>query len=410
MSVRIPAVGVLPVRRLVAGLAGGALVTAGSLIETTTYRGTPPALVVVPLVVLVLGAVLAPLLPVVGLLAAALAFPLQALFVPGVVGIGGTSLVTMMVLVGLGASRLSTAVSAPGAVLTVIGAAGANLLVGESIFELLFFSATMGGAWLVGRLLRRERRRSAELRRLARELALERERSERLVLSEERTRISRELHDAVAHSVSVMTLQVGVVRRRLARGVVEEHGAECTALLAVEDLGRRSVDELRRVVGALRDERPDDHGSIGPARPTVDPGGSVSELDDLVARLDAVGLTVSVRVEGVPVPLAPAMDSSAHRVVAEALTNVLRHAGVDRAEVVVRWTASDVVVEILDRGTGPAPGPAAPDSGGHGLLTMRERARLAGGTLEAGPRPGGGFRVGMVLPLGAAAVAVGVNE
>lgn len=373
--------------RLLAGVLAAALVLAASLVEALTYRGVEPQLFVLPLVVLVGGTLLAPLEPRVGLLTAAVAYPVQILVAPGTPGIGGTTLITMMVLVGLAGRRLAPVWSAPGAALAALFGSGALVAGGGAVFEFVFFAVTMGGAWLVGWLLRREARRSAELRELAAALAAERERSGRLAVVEERARISRELHDAVAHTVSVMTLQVGVLRRRL------QETPEGEVLRSVEELGRRSVDELRRVVGALRSD--DDASSL-------DPAPSLTRLDALVTELGRVGLAVTVREEGEPAPLAPAMDTSAYRIVAEALTNVLRHAGTADAEVVLTHRRESVAIAVLDRGTGPSTAPA--EDGGHGLLHMRERAALFGGSLHAGPREGGGFAVMAVLPLAPAPV------
>ncbi|GAA4825461.1 hypothetical protein GCM10023201_09860 [Actinomycetospora corticicola] len=376
--------------RLGVGLLAGTVVVVGSAAEAGVYRGVDVAFYLVPVLTLAVGAALAPLLPEAGLPAAAATFPLQALAAPHSPGVGGIALITMMVLVAHGARRLPLGRSGPGAALVAVGGASGTMLAGAPWFELVFFGATMGGAWTLGWLVRRESRRSTELARLADELATERERTTHIALVEERTRISRELHDAVAHSVSVMTLQVGVVRRRLERA--DDDGPEVTALRAVEDLGRRSVDELRRVVGVLRAR---DGSDPGPDDGPLAPAPSLHQLDDLVRRLAGVGLAVTVTVHGEPGRLAPATDTSAHRIVAEALTNVLRHAATDRAEVVLRWEGARVVVEILDRGRGPTPG----GEPGHGLVHLRERALLAGGTLETGPRPDGGFRVRVVLPV-----------
>ncbi|GAA4760663.1 sensor histidine kinase [Actinomycetospora chibensis] len=389
------AVGPLVTRLLVA-LAAAALVTACSLVEALTYRAAPLGTVLLPMVVLIVGAGVAPFVPALGVLAAVVSFPVQVFGVPDSPGVGGTALVTMMVLIAYGALRLPPRWSALGAALAALGAAASIVVDGESVFEFVFFAATMGGAWTLGWLLRRERRRGRELRELAAALAAERERSGRLAVVEERARISRELHDAVAHTVSVMTLQVGVVRRRL------DDTPEGDVLRTVEELGRRSVDELRRVVGALR-ERPDDC----PDADALGPAPSLARLDGLVEELGGVGLRVRVHQEGEPVALAPAMDTSAYRIVAEALTNVLRHAAVDEAEVVVAYRPGLVALTVLDRGRGTGHDDAEPDgAGGHGLLHLHERATLFGGTLDAGPREGGGFRVHAELPLGAAPVAV----
>ncbi|WP_433037775.1 sensor histidine kinase [Actinomycetospora sp. CA-053990] len=380
------------VTRLLVALAAAGLVTACCLVEALTYRATPIGTVLLPMAVLIVGAGVAPFVPALGVLAAVLSFPVQVFLVPDSPGIGGTALVTMMVLIAYGGLRLPPRWSALGAVLAALSAAASIVVDGESVFEFVFFAATMGGAWTLGWLLRRERRRGRELRELAAALAAERERSGRLAVVEERARISRELHDAVAHTVSVMTLQVGVVRRRL------DQTPEGDVLRTVEELGRRSVDELRRVVGGLR-ERPDDGDAVGPAP-------SLARLDGLVEELGGVGLRVRVLHEGESVALAPAMDTSAYRIVAEALTNVLRHAAVDEAEVVIAHRPGLVTLTVLDRGRGASHDDADPDRpGGHGLLHLHERATLFGGTLDAGPREGGGFRVHAELPLGPAPVA-----
>ncbi|GAA4913319.1 signal transduction histidine kinase [Actinomycetospora succinea] len=373
--------------RVAMSVGGAALVTAASLVEALTYREASLGSVLLPMAVLIAGAAAAPFLPAVGVVAAAVSFPFQVFLTPDSPGIGGTALITMMVLIAYGALRLRPRWSALGAAVAGLGAAASIVVDGESLFEFVFFAATMGGSWTLGWLLRRERRRGAELRELAAALAAERERSGRLAVVEERARISRELHDAVAHTVSVMTLQVGVLRRRL------QETPEGEVLRSVEELGRRSVDELRRVVGALREESEDGN--------PLDPAPSLTRLDALVTELGRVGLTVTVRHDGDPTPLAPAMDTSAYRIVAEALTNVLRHAGTADAEVVLTHRREALGIAVLDRGAGAA---AADAGDGHGLLHMRERAALFGGTLHAGPREGGGYGVEAVLPLAAAAV------
>ncbi|MEJ2887162.1 sensor histidine kinase [Actinomycetospora aeridis] len=375
--------------RLAMSVGGAALVTAACVVEALTYRQTSLGAVLLPMAVLIAGAAAAPFVPAVGVVAAAVSFPFQVFLVPDSPGIGGTALITMMVLIAYGGLRLRPRWSALGAALAALSAAASIVVDGESLFEFVFFAATMGGAWSLGWLLRRERRRGAELRELAAALAAERERSGRLAVVEERARISRELHDAVAHTVSVMTLQVGVLRRRL------QETPEGEVLRSVEELGRRSVDELRRVVGALREEA--DAGDR-------DPAPSLARLDALVAELDRVGLAVTVRHEGEPATLTPAMDTSAYRIVAEALTNVLRHAGTAEAEVVLTHRRESLALAVLDRGSGPTAASSDDVHGGHGLLHMRERAALFGGTLHAGPRDGGGYRVEAVFPLAVIAV------
>lgn len=385
-------------RSLALGLGAAGLLVVSSVVEAVTTRDVAPesvgSTIGVTLALIAVGVFLAPFSAVAGLVTACVAYPLQILIDNPRQGIGGTLLIAMMILVGQGAARLRTVPSAVGAAGAALLGSGYLVTGGESAFEFLFFGVTMGGAWAVGWLLRRERLRSRELRTLAAALTAERERSGRLAVVDERARISRELHDAVAHTVSVMTLQVGVVRRRL------EDTTEGQVLRSVEELGRRSVDELRRVVGMLRA----DGGEVEDREPTP----SLRRLDTLVAELARVGLAVTVRVEGDAVDLAPAMDTSAYRIVAEALTNVLRHADVGAAEVVLGYRGDTMEIEILDRGHGP--GPSDSDGSGHGLLHMHERATLFGGVLTAGARKDGGFRVHATLPLGPRPVATGTGS
>jgi signal transduction histidine kinase len=198
-------------------------------------------------------------------------------------------------------------------------------------------------------------------------------------------RISREIHDAVAHAVSVMVLQVGVVRTRLV-----DRPVEADVLTGVEKLGRQSVEELRALVGILRDE-----SAAGPPAPQP----SLANLDDLLDGVRAAGLPVSLEVTGEPATLPRSLDVSAYRVAQEALSNVLRHAGTVATTVRLRHEADALTLEVEDEG-GPGPGTPRPDgAGGHGLVGMRERVGLFRGTLDAGPRPQGGFAVRARFPL-----------
>jgi signal transduction histidine kinase len=239
-------------------------------------------------------------------------------------------------------------------------------------------------------LLRREKERAAELAALAAQLAAEREARARDAVAEERTRIARELHDAVAHTVSVMVLQVGVVRHRL-----RDRPTEHDVLLGVERIGRQASDELRRILGILR---PGDEADLRAPQP------SLSRLEELLDQVRAAGLRVRVEREDVAA-LPPGLDVSSYRLVQEALTNVLRHAG--PTDVVLRLTSAGGVLLLEVEDAGPRPGfvPRQGEGSGHGLLGMRERVAVYGGDLEAGPRPGGGFAVRARLPLPAVAVS-----
>jgi signal transduction histidine kinase len=228
-------------------------------------------------------------------------------------------------------------------------------------------------AWGGGRIVygQETRRRAAEVQVV---------RAEEHV-AEERARIARELHDAVAHSVSVMVLQVGAVRRLLG----DDRPREREVLEGVEELGRQAVGELHTMLGILR--RRDPGAELAPQP-------SLRRVDELVEQVRSAGLDASLNVSG-SADLAPGLDMSAYRIVQEALTNALRHAPGSRVSVTVEY-GRDLVLEVVDEGA--KNGHAAPPGSGHGLVGMRERAALYGGSLEAGPRDGG-FAVRAVLPL-----------
>jgi signal transduction histidine kinase len=203
----------------------------------------------------------------------------------------------------------------------------------------------------------------------------------------ERARIARELHDIVAHHLSVVVLH--------AAGARASGGADPATLAEIEDSGRRALTETRRLFGVLRE--PDEETGRAPQ-----PG--ISELPALAGSLRAAGLEVSLAIDGYHPALPPAVNVSAYRIVQEALTNVLKHAGPARAEVTVDCTDGAVTIEVTDDGRGSPAAPAVPGEagvgGGQGLVGMRERVALFGGDLRAGPRPGGGFTVCARLPTG----------
>jgi signal transduction histidine kinase len=251
--------------------------------------------------------------------------------------------------------------------------------------EAVFGAVVMFVAWYVGRRVRLRQQRAAELRR---EQAAE----ARRIVIEERTRIARELHDVVAHRVSLMTVQAGAAKAVAAQ---DPEGA-LRAMSAVEEAGRQALDELRHLLGVLRPET--DLDGLGPQ-----PG--LADLPRLVEQTRGAGLDVSLATGGVVAGLPARVDLFAYRIVQEALTNVLKHAGPGaRTEVRLGSDGRGVVIEVLDDGPGATapPGPDLDDAGarGHGIVGMRERARLLGGTLDASPRPGGGFSVVAHLPTG----------
>jgi signal transduction histidine kinase len=244
-----------------------------------------------------------------------------------------------------------------------------------------------GGVWLAGRAIRSRRLLIEDLRRTARELEDARDENARAAVADERSRIARELHDVVAHAVSVMVVQAGAAHRTLD----SDPGRAARAMLAVQDSGRQALAELRRLLGVLR---PGDAGA-----PTLSPQPGLADLDTLIGRMGEAGLRVSVTEQGRPGELAPGMELTAYRIVQEALTNVLKHAHTREAAVAVRYGADAVEVEITDDGSGPA---AVNGHHGHGLIGMRERAALYGGQLDAGPKQTGGYVVRARLPRTAA--------
>ena len=230
-------------------------------------------------------------------------------------------------------------------------------------------------AWALGDSARTQRERAAWLEGRRAEEA-------RQAAADERLRIARDLHDIVAHSVSVMAVQAEAAQEVLA---VRPERAE-RAMADVADTARATLAELRRLLGVLR--------SDAERAPQPDLDG-VGELVESVRR---AGLAVEVRTQGEPRPVAGLAGVTVYRVVQEALTNVLKHAGAERADVELRFGPEALVVTVTDDGRGRSGGP--PDGGGHGLAGMRERLAVLGGTLDAGPRPEGGFSVRARLPVG----------
>ncbi|MFI8091805.1 sensor histidine kinase [Streptomyces sp. NPDC086080] len=233
-------------------------------------------------------------------------------------------------------------------------------------------------------------RRSAELTRQLRREQAERARRE---VAEERGRIARELHDVVAHHMSVISVQTG-----LARFVFDTDRATArTALDTIDATGKEALDELRRMLMVLRSD-----GDGAPAGPM--PG--LARLDEMAGRIRSGGVPVTVTVEGTPRPLAPGVDLCAYRVVQEALTNVVKHAPGARAEIRLRYEPHQLIVSVTDDGEGVISARVRSD-GGHGLLGMRERAKLYGGQISIGPREQGGFAVRLTLPTSARATGRG---
>jgi signal transduction histidine kinase len=239
--------------------------------------------------------------------------------------------------------------------------------------------------WTIGYAVGRHRAYERELRlHQARQAEAELEKARRGV-TEERMRIARELHDVVAHSMSVITVQAG-----FGNLVIDDQPAQARAALgAIETTGREALAEMRRLLGMLRDDGP---AALAPA-----PG--LGELDHLVAQTAKAGVRVQVKITGEPRPLPSGIDLSAFRIVQEALTNVVKHAETASCRLAIAYAEHELFIEITDDGRG---GPAV-NGHGHGLIGMRERVHLYGGTVQAAPLPGRGFRVTASLPVARAA-------
>jgi signal transduction histidine kinase len=252
----------------------------------------------------------------------------------------------------------------------------------QSASDLIFIPLRFVVAWVAGLALR-ERSQQAEAAEMRATLAeREREAAARIAVAEERARIARELHDIVAHAMSVMVLQVGAVRHKLPRTLEEDRDA----LGRVEGAGRTALAEMRRLLGAMRSNG--DGVELGP-QPGLD------ALDSLVEDVVHAGLPVQLHVDGEPYPLPRAIDLSAYRIVQEGLTNALKHAHASHADVTVRYRPAEVELEVADDGRGPT----VTNGHGHGLVGIRERAKIYGGEMTAGAAPAGGFIMSARLPV-----------
>ena len=248
----------------------------------------------------------------------------------------------------------------------------------------------VAAAWLLGHFAHNYRTYAAQLEERTAELERAREELARRAVVEERLRLARELHDVVAHAMSVIAVQSGVGAH-----VADTQPQEAAkALAAIEATSRAALEELRRLLGVLRQED-EPQGALAPV-----PG--LADLEGLLAELAKAGLAVKLQINGTRPPLPAGVDLSAYRIVQEALTNVVKHAGPAHAQVVVGYRDQDVTVEVIDDGRAAVTWASDGRVGtGHGLIGMRERVQAFGGDLQTGPRPGGGFRVAARLPLAA---------
>lgn len=273
----------------------------------------------------------------------------------------------------------------------VAAALGGALFVGADLVDLLTGGASLedtvpawfmlAAAYGVGLALRGQRVQSTLLTQRADRLERERVQKERQAVAEERARIARELHDIVAHAISVIVVQAQAAQRVLEG----EQASAREALGSIETTGRQALVEMRRLLGVLRAED---------RELALEPHPRLADLEVLTERVRQAGLSVELRVEGEPAPLPPGVDLSGYRIVQEALTNALRHAMPASARVTVRYRPAEVELEITDDGHGDA----AAREGGHGLVGMSERAALVGGAVESESQDGHGYTVRARLP------------
>jgi signal transduction histidine kinase len=253
---------------------------------------------------------------------------------------------------------------------------------GHLTAELLVIPVDFGISWAAGFVLRDRAQKAEEAEVRALQAEREREAAARVAVAEERARIARELHDIVAHAVSVMVLQVGAVRHQLPGELDEQRGA----LRDVELAGRRALGEMRRLLSAMR--RDGEEAELVP-QPGLD------RLESLIDEIVRAGLRVELHVDGDPVPLTRGIDLSAYRIVQEGLTNALKHAHASDADVTFRYRPDELEIEIRDNGLGTT----TSDGLGHGLVGVRERVKIYGGSMNAGTANGGGFVLSTRFPL-----------
>jgi signal transduction histidine kinase len=359
----------------------------GELLGGSTYDGAPVwpgseplnALVVIPVLTLLLALrrarPLAAFLAVMAAVAAASA------------ALGGGEAVTLFLVMVAAVYSGAANAGRPWLVAAIAAVAATIHLVSDpqvkGVGDVVFGLGLFVVAWVFGLAVSARQRRIASLVHTTVELEARRDEHARDAVSRERNRIARELHDVVAHAVSVIVVQSQAGQRTLGRNEDKTRAA----LEAIEGTARQALDEMRRLLLMLRET--DDAVATAPQ-----PG--LGQVGVLVEQFREAGLPVSVTVEGAPVPLPTGLDLSAYRVVQEGLTNALKHGGTS-VHVVLRYGLRELEVEVLDSGGGRGDG----EGSGHGLLGMRERVSLYGGVLESGPEPSGGWRLHARLPLGA---------
>ncbi|MEU5401208.1 sensor histidine kinase [Streptomyces sp. NPDC005963] len=262
----------------------------------------------------------------------------------------------------------------------------------QQVFLVIFLAVPFALAWVLGDSIRTRRAYFAELEERATRLEREREAQAKVAVAAERARIARELHDVVAHNVSVMVVQADGAAYVL--DAAPDQAKQ--ALETISTTGRQALAEMRRLLGVLRTGDDPESGEYVPQP-------DVQQIEDLVEQVRRAGLTVDFRIEGTPRPLPSGVELTAYRIVQEALTNTRKHAGPEvGASVRLVYFDDGLGLLVEDDGRGSAHElyeDGGADGQGHGLIGMRERIGMVGGTLDAGPRPGGGFRISALLPL-----------
>ncbi|HKY24752.1 MAG TPA: sensor histidine kinase [Gaiella sp.] len=312
-------------------------------------------------------------------LAAAITF-YDGLLIPFIGSLGVVGLATAFMLGNLRnglKAGLGLAIVTVGIVIVVYNVPGTT-----TTSNFVFITLRFVVAWLAGYALRERAEQAEAAEERAAQAERDREAATRVAVAEERARIARELHDIVAHAVSVMVLQVGAVRHNLP----DEQAEDREALSGVERAGRTALTEMRRLLSAMRGEGEE-------AELVPQPG--LDGLDALLDEVSRAGLPVALHVDGQPIPLPRGVDLSAYRIVQEGLTNVLKHAHASDADVIVRYRPDELEIQIRDNGHGHV----RSDGLGHGLVGVRERVKIYGGEMSAETSEDGGFVLSTRLPL-----------
>ncbi|WP_329021791.1 sensor histidine kinase [Streptomyces sp. NBC_00690] len=290
------------------------------------------------------------------------------------------------------ASRLALAGGLVAAPLAQLRWPSPEVTTTQQVFLVIFLAVPFALAWVLGDSIRTRRAYFAELEERATRLEREREAQAKVAVAAERARIARELHDVVAHNVSVMVVQADGAAYVL--DAAPDQAKQ--ALETISTTGRQALAEMRRLLGVLRTGDDPESGEYVPQP-------DVQQIEDLVEQVRRAGLTVDFRIEGTPRPLPSGVELTAYRIVQEALTNTRKHAGPEvGASVRLVYFDDGLGLLVEDDGRGSAHElyeDGGADGQGHGLIGMRERIGMVGGTLDAGPRPGGGFRISALLPL-----------